>query len=102
MASYLDIQKLLASVLYVDILSHAPMDRVNMMCPMLSLLLFFFVDDGSWMFDCGEGSQIQLQKSRVKAGKVNKIFISHLHGDHVSNMCKGRGYLCTWSFVVPF
>ena len=36
-----------------------------------------------YLIDCGEGTQIQLRKFGVKAGKINHIFISHLHGDHI-------------------
>jgi ribonuclease Z len=36
-----------------------------------------------FLIDCGEGTQMQLRKFRIKLGKINHIFISHLHGDHV-------------------
>ena len=36
-----------------------------------------------FLFDCGEGTQMQMMKAKLSLCKVEKIFISHLHGDHV-------------------
>jgi ribonuclease Z len=34
------------------------------------------------LIDCGEGTQLQFQKFKIKANKIDHILISHLHGDH--------------------
>lgn len=38
---------------------------------------------GIWIFDCGDGTSRQLHSSSVRPGKIESIFITHLHGDHV-------------------
>ena len=40
------------------------------------------VRDKLFMIDCGEGTQMQLRRSRIRFTKIGHIFISHLHGDH--------------------
>ena len=41
------------------------------------------VHERIYLIDCGEGTQLQLRRNRIRFSKINHIFISHLHGDHV-------------------
>lgn len=48
-----------------------------------SIALVFTNKNKLWLWDCGESTQQQIQKTSLKLSKLEKIFISHLHGDHV-------------------
>lgn len=40
------------------------------------------LNDQLFLLDCGEGTQMQISRYRIKRSRINYIFISHLHGDH--------------------
>ncbi|MBO9129754.1 ribonuclease Z [Bacillus sp. 165] len=49
-----------------------------------SLVLQLLEERGvSWMFDCGEATQHQILYTSIKPRRLEKIFITHLHGDHI-------------------
>lgn len=40
------------------------------------------INNEVFLIDCGEGTQVELRRNKVKFGRIKHIFISHLHGDH--------------------
>ena len=57
--------------------SALPTSKRNLTAHVLNVYERFF------LIDCGEGTQLQLRRNKIKFGRINHIFISHIHGDHI-------------------
>lgn len=54
------------------------------------------VDHHNLLIDCGEGTQIQMDRYKVKKFRIGHILISHLHGDHIYGL---PGYLTSMNLL---
>ena len=63
-----------------------------------SALVLDLMDENkeNWLFDCGEATQHQLLHSAIKPKRITKIFITHLHGDHIFGL---PGFLSSRAFL---
>ncbi len=52
------------------------------------------LNDRLFLIDCGEGTQMQMNRYKIKKSRISHIFISHLHGDHYFGLA---GLLTTYS-----
>lgn len=54
------------------------------------------INNEMFLVDCGEGTQVQLRKHKIKFNRIHQVFISHLHGDHFFGLI---GLISTFSLL---